>query len=275
MQRLIDETNASINSDVDKKGQEITMLDSEKVETYRKDGFVVIGPEEWLAPDEFSHIRAEVERIQYLGESRDKWMVYLDQLSSGDLRLNRIENFLPWSELLSNLFSSNRLGAAASQLLGEPAIVFKDKINFKQPGGDGFLPHQDAQAGWDEFGHSTHLSVAVAIDKCTAENGALEFVPGRHLEGLLGPVGSELPADFVDDSNWQLIEANPGSVIFFDSYAPHRSAPNHSDSQRRLVYITYCLEREGDFRLDYFDRKRLSYPPNILRKPGIDYAYKI
>lgn len=251
------------------------MLNSTAVKAYQNDGFVVVQAAEWLSDEEFFGIRSEVERIQHLGESRDKWMVYLDELPGGDFRLNRIENFLPWSEMLFGLFSSTRLGAAASQLMGEPVVLFKDKINFKQPGGEGFLPHQDAQAGWGDFGHSTHLSVAVAIDKCTAENGALEFVPGRHTEGLLGPLGSELPGSFVDEVNWELIEAEPGSVIFFDSYTPHRSGPNHSDSQRRLIYVTFCLEREGDFRQEYFDHKRQTYPPNILREPGIDYSYKI
>mmetsp|Transcript_21388 Transcript_21388/g.63932 ORF Transcript_21388/g.63932 Transcript_21388/m.63932 type:complete len:240 (-) Transcript_21388:689-1408(-) len=34
----------------------------------------------------------------------------------------------------------------ASQAFGEPAVLFKDKINFKGPGGAGFLAHQDATA---------------------------------------------------------------------------------------------------------------------------------
>ncbi len=27
-------------------------------------------------------------------------------------------------------------------------MLFKDKINFTLPGGDGFKPHQDQQTGW-------------------------------------------------------------------------------------------------------------------------------
>lgn len=251
------------------------MLRSEQLTNFYRDGFLVLQPSEWLLPGDISDVREEVERIQNLPESKDKWMVYFDELHAGARRLNRIENFLPWSEKLSKLFSNERLGKAVAQLMAEPVVLLKDKINFKQPGGEGFAPHQDAQAGWDQFGHSTHLSVAVAIDQCTAENGALEFVRGRHQEGLLGPLGAQLPPEFVSTASWELIDASPGSVIFFDSFSPHRSAPNRSPNQRRLIYVTYSLAREGDFRVEYYTAKRQSYPPNILREPGVVYDYKI
>ncbi len=41
-----------------------------------------------------------------------------------------------------------QLRGAVATLFGEPAMLFKDKINFKLPGGDGFKPHQDQQTGW-------------------------------------------------------------------------------------------------------------------------------
>lgn len=251
------------------------LLKTEQLKKFQRDGLLVLQPSEWLLPGELSTVREEVERIQNLPESKDKWMVYFDELQSGVRRLNRIENFLPWSEKLAELFSDERLGKTAATLMGGPIVLFKDKINFKQPGGEGFEPHQDAQAGWDQFGHSTHLSVAVAIDQCTAANGALEFVRGRHQEGLLGPLGAQLPPEFVSNAKWELIDASPGSVILFDSFSPHRSAPNRSPNQRRLIYITYSLAREGSFREEYYSRKRQSYPPNILRDPNVVYGYKI
>ena len=37
--------------------------------------------------------------------------------------------------------------AHVGELFGEPAVLFKEKINFKMPGGAGFKAHQDQQAG--------------------------------------------------------------------------------------------------------------------------------
>ena len=35
-----------------------------------------------------------------------------------------------------------------SDLFAEQAIIYKEKVNYKLPGGAGFAPHQDVAAGW-------------------------------------------------------------------------------------------------------------------------------
>lgn len=74
------------------------------------------------------------------------------------------------------------LGSVA-QLFREAAVLFKDKINFKLPGGDGFKAHQDVQAGWDAYA-SVHITAMLSIDRTTAENGWLEMAPRQHERGL-------------------------------------------------------------------------------------------
>lgn len=39
------------------------------------------------------------------------------------------------------LITRRRMQQAVSELFGETALLFKDKINFKLPGGDGFKEH--------------------------------------------------------------------------------------------------------------------------------------
>ena len=41
------------------------------------------------------------------------------------------------------------------------------------------------------------------------------------------------------------------------------------------LYITYNLAKDGNFRKKYFREKRLSYPPNNERTPGLNFEYKI
>lgn len=247
----------------------------QQLDAYRRDGFLVVDAADWLENGLLESLIGEVDRIQAWPESRDRWMVYLDVLADGSQRLNRTENFLPFSPLLSRIFGPEELGKGVTRLVGEEVVIFKDKINFKQPGGDGFLPHQDAQAGWGAYGHTFHISVAIAIDQTTELNGALEFAAGRHLEGLLGPEGEQLPDAFVSSAKWIRVDASPGSLILFDSFTPHRSDTNNSNSQRRLIYLTYNVAREGDYRNQYFRDKRSSFPPNILRDANQTYEYKI
>ena len=64
---------------------------------------------------------------------------------------------------------------AASALLGEPAVLYKEKVNYKLPGGAGYAPHQDAPAY--PF-VAKHVSCLVAIDDAGIDNGCLEVVSG-------------------------------------------------------------------------------------------------
>jgi hypothetical protein len=71
------------------------------------------------------------------------------------------------------------------------------------------------------------------------------------------------------------IETDPGDVLFFDSFAPHASAPNLTEQQRRILYLTYNLTAAGDRRRRYFDDKRANYPPDIERLPGATYKFRV
>ena len=57
-------------------------------------------------------------------------------------------------------------------------------------------------------------------------------------------------------------------VLLFDSYLPHRSGPNRSQSPRHALYVTYNRASEGDVRNAYFDHKRRAFPPEIECAPG-------
>ena len=61
--------------------------------------------------------------------------------------LQRIENFLQYNAVLDKLINGPRMLKLMSQLFDEPAVLYKEKINYKLPGGEGFKPHQDVAAG--------------------------------------------------------------------------------------------------------------------------------
>ena len=69
--------------------------------------------------------------------------------------------------------------------------------------------------------------------------------------------------------------AEPGDVVFFDSYVPHRSGANLSALPRRALYLTWNRLREGDQRERYFTDKRKSFPPDIEREPGKSYRFRV
>ncbi len=93
-----------------------------------------------------------------------------------------------------------------AQLLEEPAVLFKDKIHFKLPGGDGFKAHQDVQAGGDAYARY-QVSILVSMDTADAANGCLETAAGWHDKV---PIGADKRAAFPPD-----IEREDGKTYRF------------------------------------------------------------
>ena len=62
-------------------------------------------------------------------------------------------------------------------------ILFKDKLNFKMPGGAGFIAIRALLLTQQESGQH-HVSAMVAIDGATVENGCLQVAPGLHNDEL-------------------------------------------------------------------------------------------
>src|SRR5262245_14080405 len=155
--------------------------------------------------------------------------------------------------------------------LGEPAALFKEKINFKLSGGGGFAAHQDAPA-FVAFGQRYHLTMLVAVDAATVANGCLEMsTPVPVYTTLPQTAGGTLSPDVEAALPWRPIELEPGDVVVFDSYIPHRSAANRSDQPRRALYVTYNRLADGERRDAYFAHKRANFPPECERLPGVDY----
>ncbi len=149
--------------------------------------------------------------------------------------------------------------------------LFKDKINFKLPGGSGFKAHQDQQAGWSVYA-PLFLTAMLSIDESTVENGCLEIAAGRHKEGLIGEEWRPLDPEGL---TFELVPTMPGDVIFFDSFVPHASAPNRTEAPRRILYVTYALAAHGDRRARYFADKRRDFPPDVEREPGRSYTFRV
>eukprot|EP01062_Namystynia_karyoxenos_P066635 TRINITY_DN60541_c0_g1_i1.p1 TRINITY_DN60541_c0_g1~~TRINITY_DN60541_c0_g1_i1.p1 ORF type:complete len:654 (+),score=232.74 TRINITY_DN60541_c0_g1_i1:72-1964(+) len=196
--------------------------------------------------------------------------------NSSQKLINRIEKFTDYHAGLKELtFSPGVLGRAA-ELLGCPVALFKEKVNFKMPGGGGFEPHQDMQPGWDVYAPQM-LTVLLVVDYNSVANGCLEVAPGSHARpgGLIGRMHEPLNATETMGLKWVPLEALPGDMIFFDAWAPHRSAPNNSTVPRRNTYITFNCAQHGDHRQVYYADKFKGLPPDADRKADKNYRYKV
>ena len=251
-----------------------SILDTRALTEYERDGFVVVRG--LFDAAEMRELRACVDALGAWPETPGEHMMYFEQslLEPGRRILCRVENFYPYHHDLHEVIESDKMRGAVAQLFGEPAVLFKDKINFKMSGGEGFKAHQDAQAGWDAYA-SLHITAMLSIDPTTAQNGCLELAPDQHRRGFIGKSWEPLGEEELRGMPFVACPTEPGDAVFFDSFVPHRSAPNLTPAQRRVLYITYNRASEGDHRARYYADKRRSYPPDCEREAGKEYVFRV
>ena len=236
-----------------------------------EDGFLVVP--NFFGAAAMQELLSWTEGLQQAPEAPGQhWVYHEESLTEPGRRvIQRIENFCPYHAGLDRLVRHGRLAAWTAALMGGPVVLFKDKINFKMPGGPGFKAHQDQQAGWSRYA-PLFVTALVTIDAATPENGCLEMVAGRHREGLLGAEWNPLDEEGLA---LQPVPTAPGDVVFFDSFAPHASKPNFTSKPRRLLYLTYNLLSDGDHRDMYYAEKHAAFPPDIEREAGTHYVFRV
>jgi ectoine hydroxylase-related dioxygenase (phytanoyl-CoA dioxygenase family) len=249
------------------------MLTASQKDTFDRDGYLVVrGMFDGAA---MRDIAAWTEELETAPEVSGRHWVYREKsLLDGDRRvLQRIENFYPFHEGFRRLMSAGPLCDAVDALFDERSVLFKVKINFKMPGGDGFKLHQDQQAGWSRYA-SLFITALVSIDEATVENGCLEVAAGLHRKDLLGEEWKPLPDD-LPGLELVAVPTKPGDVVFFDSYTPHASKPNFTDRWRRVLYVTWNRAAEGDHRERYYADKHRNFPPDVDREAGKNYVFRV
>lgn len=111
--------------------------------------------------------------------------------------------------------------------------------------------HQDYPY-WGEAEEADRMvTVMLALDDATIENGALQVHPGSHTVGVVRGKDSEHrferleidPAKYPTNEMIS-VEMQAGDVVFFGPFLVHTSPANPSDSDRRALLYTY--QRAGN-----------------------------
>lgn len=130
------------------------------------------------------------------------------EMTSNGARKCRTEYFTPFHDELRQLLRHGAMNDVAGILLGEPAVLYKEKINYKLAGGAGWEPHQDAPA----YPYiDSHISCMIAVDEATTENGCLEVVSGLHHELIATDERGCIPNDVAIALEWQPVPIEAGT----------------------------------------------------------------
>lgn len=135
-----------------------------------------------------------------------------------------------------------------SQLQGSNLSLLRSAAMMKPPKvGSAKKFHQDA--AYYPIHPMDHVTVWIALDEATPENGCMQVVPGAHKDGLLPHEAVEYDTDIslaerdYDEDDTVALPMKPGDALFQHCLLPHYTAPNNSDRWRRAMIVAYMRNR--------------------------------
>jgi hypothetical protein len=202
-----------------------------------------------VAGAELDALQAWVSTVEQWPAGSHVWGHYAEQTEHGP-KICRTENVSACHTGIATLVEGD-VRACASDAFGEPAEAFKDKINYKHPGGAGFSPHQDLVA---YPGVKRVMSILIAIDACSVDAGCLWLAAGVDRVLPTDERGA-VSGDIASDLEWFPAELDAGDAVCIDGVAPHYSQPNRSPWARRVLVVSYAPPAENYRRDDYYEAR--------------------
>lgn len=199
-------------------------------EQYDRDGFLVFP--EVLDPELVRHASDHVE-----------WL----QRRNPDVRPEALHHHLMWDDpFWIRLISDPRLLDLVEGIIGPNIALFASHYICK-PGGDGLpvLWHQDGSY-WP-LDPMEVVTVWLAVDDSTVENGCMRVLPGTHQGPQLphhqhekqAVLHTEIDAAEIDESRAVDVEIPAGGVSLHHPWLVHGSNPNRSPRRRCGLTIRY------------------------------------
>lgn len=214
----------------------------------------------------------------YFLESSDKVHFFFEEAAfvNGELTkpkekaINKIGHFLheldPEFKKVSLTARNNQI---AKDLGVKDPLILQSMLICKQPEIGGEVPsHQDAPFLYTD--PVSCLGFWYALEDCTADNGALEYVPGSHKTcgvykrfvrtpdnhgTTFEPVEGVEPYEEPDKSAFKLVECPAGSLVLINHSVLHRSNQNLSQNSR-YAYAFHSIDGE----CEYDERNWLQIP---------------
>ncbi len=205
---------------------------------FKQDGFTIC--RSLFTASECAAFKAEIERLLQ------------DQSAYSGVFVGLAAN----SALFRELAAAPRLLDLLETALGPNIEFLSDKVVFKSAAVDFGSPwHQDYP-----YWHGAHkVSVWLALDKATPDNGCLKLLPGSHLSSIThdgdagdgNGFGHRLSDGIVDESLAVTVACDPGDAVLFHDLTLHASFPNTSGTARWALISTYRNAAEPDLEYDW------------------------
>jgi hypothetical protein len=221
-------------------------LTAEQVADFQREGFLVIQTPQ-IGAEELTWCRQLLMGMLTNGEGRSAGrnldLVQPDD-GQGDAKTlpTVLQPSLYATELRKLSFRSTAL-AIARQLLGPDASFAGDHTIYKPPHKGAATPWHQDEAFTEPVFEFEDLSIWIALNDTTPENGAMAYIPGSHKGGVLphrvfgGEKGNTIECyEGFDPDSAVICPLPPGAMTIHHCRTVHGAGVNNSDGPR-LGYI--------------------------------------
>jgi len=225
-----------------------TTVTQEQIDFYRENGFIVL--HDFLTPEELETWREAVDgAVRRRGERRQ--LHHKDNKYKGTyydyIFVQRVNLWMDSPEV-RRLILDPRLGKLAAELAGVDGMrIWHDQALIKQPWANPTGWHLD-NPKWSYSSRDT-LSIWVALDDATLQNGCLYFLPGSHKTADYDDVqiGENIGDIFRVYPQWQETMSAPaemkaGSCSFHNGLIAHGAGANMTPGWRRAMTCGFMPE---------------------------------
>ena len=216
-------------------------ITSEEKKKFEEDGYLIV--RNLFSEKEIQALSKKAHNDRKLNQAASS----MDDGKGNAVRLSLWNH--PGDGLYGMFSRSKRLVDRVEDLLGGEVYHYHSKIVLKDAKiGGAWAWHQD-YGYWYQNGllFPDLISVMIAVDKATKENGCLQVIKGSHKLGRINHVlsGDQAGADMERVQEALKIqekvycEMEPGDALFFHSNTLHASDANNSDQSRWTMICAY------------------------------------
>ena len=207
-------------------------LTAEQIESFRKDGYALY-TDQLFQPDKFTRLHDIFE--EHLADKGDKLS---DELDKPHFRDERLLEFLLSDEVLD----------LVEPLVGPNIALWSSHFISKDPYSGRATPWHEDSAYWEGrlSAYDRIVTVWLALDASTRENGCMRVIPGTHDNGFseYSPVemtDHTFHAEIrdVDEDKAVYFELQPGQCSLHDGRIIHGALPNRSPHRRTGYTMRY------------------------------------
>ena len=215
-------------------------LKKEQIRQFKNIGMLQIN--NFLNESELKIFRNEVK---LLSKSNNKKIAkyYQENYLGTRNDLFRIEHFYESSPKFKSLIKSSKVKKIVNNLIGNKAVLFKEKINIKPPFSREDRLHQDVLGDWLKYS-SNFITFLVSLVDTNKQNGNLIFdISGNNKSKSLGKNFKVLKIQDLKSPNFKNLPLKSGDAVFFNGYIPHKSLKNNTaQSRKQIFYYFFYLE---------------------------------